>query len=184
MRRNDFTNKYTGTTKFNPKSVKAGQGQETLSLTKSSFELLFTHGKIVMDKMFSIIPLSRFIHLVGNSGSKVWSKWTAKTAYQWKVNMICPLAGPDMPGCNCPVKHWTSKKMFVAHWPIYHVGQHVSRIVCKQFKDNVKCHYMTDHEADMKQHVTKVHADKLNVLMESSTYVNENAWLYSGPSRT
>ncbi len=50
-------------------------------LAKLSFELLFTQVKIVMDKMFSIILLSRFIHLEGNLGSKVWSKWTTKTTY-------------------------------------------------------------------------------------------------------
>ncbi len=21
-----------------------------------------------------------------------------------EINMICPFAGPDMPGCNCPIK--------------------------------------------------------------------------------
>ncbi len=79
--------------------------------------------------------------------------------------MECPLEGPNMPVCHFPIKTWTNKKMFSTHWHIYHEDQHVSQIVCEQFKDNMTCHYMTDHEADMKQHVTKVHADKLKVLI-------------------
>ncbi len=75
----DDFDKYTATTKFNHKNFKAGQGQGTASLAKSSFELLFTQVKIIMDEMFSIISMSRYIHLVGNSRLKVWSKWTAKT---------------------------------------------------------------------------------------------------------
>ncbi len=74
--------------------------------------------------------------------------------------MPCLLAGPDMLRCNCPIKEW-SNKMFVVHWQIYHIYQHVSRIVCKQQKDGVKCHYMTGREADIKQHVNKVHGDVL-----------------------
>ncbi len=71
----DF-DKYTGSTKFNSKSFKAGYGQGTISMTKSSFELLFTQVKIVMDKIFKIIPLSRYNHLVGcrYNHSKVWPK--------------------------------------------------------------------------------------------------------------
>ncbi len=61
-------------------------------------------------------------------------------AHPLKVNMTCPLAGPDMPGCNCHIKYWTSKKMVVTHWQILHVDQHFSRIVCEQFKDRLKCH--------------------------------------------
>ncbi len=75
-------------------------------MSKSSFELLFTQVKIVMDKIFKMIPMSKYDHLVGNGGLKVWSKWTDKTAHLWKVNMTCLLAGADMPGCNCPIKHW------------------------------------------------------------------------------
>ncbi len=112
-----------------------------------------------MDKMFKIIHINRYDHLVGDSGLKVCSKQTAKIAHPRKANMTCPLARPDMPGCNCLIKHWTNK--FIAHWQIYHIDQHVSRIVCEQFKDKVKCHYMTDREGDMKLHVSKVHSDKL-----------------------
>ncbi len=83
-----------------------------------------------MDK---IIHLSRYDHLVGNDGSKVWSKCTAKTAHPLKVNVICPLAVPDMQRCNCPIKHCTWKKMFMAHWQIYNVDQHISCIVSERF---------------------------------------------------
>ncbi len=47
----------------------------------------------------------------------------------------------------------------MAHRQIYHIDQHISHIVCEQKKEGVKCHYMTDREADMKHHVTKVHGD-------------------------
>ncbi len=36
---------------------------------------------------------------------------------------------------------------------------------------------MADHEADMKQHVIKVHTDKLKDLIDSKLYGDENAWL-------
>ncbi len=49
--------------------------------------------------------------------------------------------------------------MFVAHWQIYHyhIDQHSSRIVCEHLKDEVPCEYITDHEADMKQNMHKLH---------------------------
>ncbi len=68
----------------------------------------------------------------------------------WRQKRPCPLAGPDMLICNCPIKEWSNKKMFVAHWQIYYIDQHLSRIVCEQHKYRVKCHYMTDQEGDMK----------------------------------
>ncbi len=85
--------KYKGSTKFNPKSFKCGHGQGTIFVSKSPFEILSAQVKILMDKMVSTLPLSRYDHLVDNGGSKVWSKWTAKMAYPWKTHMACPLAG-------------------------------------------------------------------------------------------
>ncbi len=107
----------------------------------------------------------------------MWSNQTAKVAHPWKVNMTCSLAGLDMPVCNCLIKHRANKKMFVAHWQIYHIDQHVCCIVCEQYKDRDKCPHMTNHEAEMKLHVTKIHADKLKSIIDSKMYVNENAWL-------
>lgn len=85
-------------------SFSFGKGVDSISVDDASLDLLSTQVKVVMNKMFEIIPTSRFIHLVGNGGSKVWSKWTVKMAVPWKQKMVCPLAGPDMPGCNCPTK--------------------------------------------------------------------------------
>ncbi len=115
-----------------------------ISIQESSFELLFAQVKMAMDKMFTVLSLSRLNHLVGNGGSKV-----------------CHLAGPLMPGCNYPIKVWFNKKTFMTHWQIYHIDQHISRIVCKHERYNMKCHYMTDREADMKHHVCNVHTDRL-----------------------
>ncbi len=36
---------------------------------------------------------------------------------------------------------------------------------------------MTDHEADMKQHIHKVHEPALKVKIDTNWYVKENAWL-------
>ncbi len=38
-----------------------------------SFELLFAQVRMLIELMFDIIPLSRYNHLVGNGGSKVWA---------------------------------------------------------------------------------------------------------------
>ncbi len=54
--------------------------------------------------------------------------------------------------------------MLVAHWQLYHIDQHTSCIVCEQYKDRVKCHYVTNREANMALHVTKVHTEKLKSL--------------------
>ncbi len=44
--------------------------------------------------------------------------------------------------------------MFIMHWQIYHIDQHASRILCEhKNKNGVSCHYMTDHEADMRNHM-------------------------------
>ncbi len=138
----------------------------------ASFELLFAQVRMFMQLMFDILPLSRFNHLVGNCGSKVWSKRIAQTLFLWKQKMTCPMDGPLVPAFYCPIKIWSNKKMFVAHWLIYH-----SRIVGEHEKDGVPCHYMTDHEADMKQHVSKVHEPKLKSMVTFNLYVKENTWL-------
>ncbi len=36
---------------------------------------------------------------------------------------------------------------------------------------------MTDHEASMKLHVSKVHTEKLKSLIDTDMYIEENAWL-------
>ncbi len=88
--------------------------------------LLYTQVKIVMKKMFDIIHMSRYYHLVSNGGSKVWSKQTAQTAVPYRQKMLCPISGPFMSGSNCPIKEWSNKKMFMAHWQIYHIDMSVA----------------------------------------------------------
>ncbi len=88
----DYEAKYTGMTEFNPKNFKSGASVGYMSIPDSSFELLVAQVKMAMDKMFAVLPLSRFNHYVGNSGSKVWSKRTALSAVTWKQKMTCPLA--------------------------------------------------------------------------------------------
>ncbi len=170
--------KYQGPTKFSPKSFKSGSSVGYISVKDSSFELLFAQVKMSMNKVLNILPLSRFNHLLENSGSKVWSKRTAQSVVLWKQKMTCPMDGPSMPGGNCPIKVWSNKKMLVAQWQIYHIDQYISRIVYKHIRNNVLCHYMTDRETDMKQHISKVHAEKLKSMIDSNLYVHENAWLY------
>ncbi len=69
----DFV-KYTNKTKFNLKNLTSGLGIGSIFVDDTSFNLLFTQVKIVMNIMFNIIPLSRSVHFVGNRGLKVWSK--------------------------------------------------------------------------------------------------------------
>ncbi len=127
--------------------------------------------------MFNVVPLSRYNHLVGNGGSKVWSRWTARTAVPWKKQMECPMSRPGFPGCYCPITNWTDKKMFIAHWQAYHIDQHTSRIVCEHEKDGNLCHNMTDRESDMKSHTHNLHKDAFVKKQASNSYVSENAWL-------
>ncbi len=98
--------------------------------------LYYTQVKLLAKIMFGNIPFSRFVHLIGNSGSKMWSKRTAVSAIQWKANMPCPMAGNHILGCDCPIKAWTNKKMFVAHWLIYHIDQHICNKAVRQGKDD------------------------------------------------
>ncbi len=63
--------KYTGVTKFNPKSFKSGTSVGYINVRESSFELLFAQVKMAMDKMFTVLRLSRFNHLVSKGGLKV-----------------------------------------------------------------------------------------------------------------
>ncbi len=44
-------------------------------------------------------------------------------------------------------------------------------------KDGVPCHYMTDHEADMKQNIHKLHNPALKDKLGTKNCVRENAWL-------
>ncbi len=41
----------------------------------------------------------------------------------------------------------------------------------------MKCHYMTDREEDMKNHVCNVHTEKVMSIIDSKLYIVENAWL-------
>ncbi len=127
--------------------------------------------------MFNVIPLSRFNHLVGNGGLIVWSKQIAQTAVQWIPRMSCLMNGLQIPGCYCPIEVWSDKEMFVVYWLIYHVDQHIIRIVCDHKKDGVPCQYMTDCEADVRQHISKVHEPMLKAMVASNLYVKENTWL-------
>ncbi len=85
--------------------------------------------------MFDVIPLSRYNHMVGNGGSKVSAKWTAQTAVLCTTNMVYPMSLPGMLSCWCPILSWASKEMFIAHWQIYYIDQHTSRILCEHKKD-------------------------------------------------
>ncbi len=123
--------------------------------------------------MFDVVPLSRYDHLFGNGGSKVWSKQTARTAVPWKKHMECPMSRPGYPGCYCPNTNWTDKKMFIAHWKAYHIDQHTIRIICEHEKDGNLCQYMTDQESDMKSHIHNLHRDV--VTKKQASYVSENA---------
>ncbi len=60
----------------------------------------------------------------------------------------------------------------MAHWQIYHIDQHTSRIVCEHRKDGNRCHYMTDRKADMKTHVHKQQLKAVQDLQSSNIYVN------------
>ncbi len=102
------------------------------------------------------------------------AKRTALKAVLWNSKMSCPMSKPGLQGSWCPITIWKSKEMFIAHWQIYHIDQHTSR---KHKKDGVPCHYMTDREADMKQHMDKLHAPVIKEKLATNSYVNENAWL-------
>ncbi len=136
--------KSVGDDKFNPKSFKSGSSVGYINLSKVTPEVLFAHIRMLKELMFDVIPLSRYNHLVGNRGSKVWAKRTAQMAVLWKPNMTCPMSLAGIPGCWCPITIWTRKEMFIAHWQIYHIDQHTSHIMCEHHKDGVPCHYMTD----------------------------------------
>ncbi len=132
---------------------------------------------MIKELMFDIIPLSRYNHLVGNGVSKVLAKFTSQTAVPWTTIMECPMSGPGLPGCNCPITILTDKEMFMAHCQIYHIDQHSSCIVFEHRREGVFCQYMTDHEADMKQHIHKVHEPALKAKLDTNWYLKENAWL-------
>ncbi len=72
--------KYTGTEKFNPKSFQSGSSVGFIDLNTATEEVLFAQIRMLREHMFDVLPLSRYNHLVGNRGSKVWSKRTAQTA--------------------------------------------------------------------------------------------------------
>ncbi len=161
--------KYTGTEKFNPKSFKRGSSVGFIDLNTVTEEVMFTQIRIFREHMFDVIPLSRYNHLVGNGGSKVW--------FRRKNQMECPMYRPGFQGCHCLITNWTDKKMFTAHWQAYHIDQHTSHTVCEHEKDGNLCHYMTDREKDMKSHIHNLHKDAVRKKHASNSYVSENAWL-------
>ncbi len=88
--------------------------------------------------------------------------------------MICPMTNIGMPGCHCPIKVWKR----IAHWQIYHIDQYASGILCEhKNKDDLPCHYMTDREADMYNHMYKLHDAAVNEKIANNNYVKENACL-------
>ncbi len=123
--------------------------------------------------MFDVIPLSRYDHLVGNGGSKVWAKGSAHTAVLLKLIMGCPMSLPCMPGCLCPILVWTSKEIFIAHWQIYHVDQHTSQILCVHKKDGLSCHYMTNRETDIKAHMHNLHKPAISEKLVNITMLRK-----------
>ncbi len=79
--------KYTGVEKFNPKSFQSGSSVGFIDMNTVTNEVLFAQIRMLRELMFDVVPQSRYDHLVGNGGSKVWSKWTARTAVLWKKHM-------------------------------------------------------------------------------------------------
>ncbi len=101
-----------------------------------------------------------------------------KTAVPWKKQMTFPMSNTGMPDCYCPITVWKKREMFIAHWQIYHIDQQVSHILCEHLnKDGVPYHYMTDLEADMKNHMHKLHDVAIQEKILSNKYVNDKAWL-------
>ncbi len=78
---------------------------------------------------------------------------------------------PGMPDCWCPILVWTSKEMFIVYWQIFNIDQHTSRILCEHKKDGVSCHYMTDHEGDMKAHIHKLHEPATSEQLATNCYI-------------
>ncbi len=149
-----------------------------IDISVASEDIVYIQIGMLKELLFDVIPLSPYNHLVGNGGSKGWSKRTALMAVPWKAKMICPMTNVGMPGCRCPITVWNRKEMFIAHRQIYHIDQHASCILCEhRNNDNVPCHYMTDREADMKNHMYKLHEAAVQEKIAGNNYVKENAWL-------
>ncbi len=83
--------KYMVDEKFNPKSIKSGSSVGYIDLDTVPYELKFAQIRMLRELMFNLIHLSRYNHLVGNGGLKVWAKWTTLTAVQWKTKISCPM---------------------------------------------------------------------------------------------
>ncbi len=71
---NEDMHKYTGVEKFNPKSFQSGSSIRFIDLNAVTNEVLFAQIRMFRELMFDVVPLGRYDHLVGNGGSKVWSK--------------------------------------------------------------------------------------------------------------
>ncbi len=69
--------KYKGDEKFNPKSFKSGSSVGYINRSEVTNEVLFAQIRMLRELIFDVILLSRYNHLVGNRGSKVWAKQTA-----------------------------------------------------------------------------------------------------------
>ncbi len=70
----DDVHNYEDDEKFNPKSFKSGSNVGYINVEEVSYELKFAPVRMLRELMFDVIPLSRYNHLVGNGGSKVWAK--------------------------------------------------------------------------------------------------------------
>ncbi len=77
---NEDIHKYTGVEKFNPKSFQSGSSVGFIYLKTVTNDVLFAQIRMFRELMFDVITLSRYDHLVGNGGLKVYrgrSIWNA-----------------------------------------------------------------------------------------------------------
>ena len=130
------------------------------------------------EMIFSSLNLDVFDHLIGNHGMKVWANRTAETVTVWEDGMACPLTNTGLAGCNCPISSWHDKKLFIAHWQLYHIDHVASRICCSvRTSVGDRCSYWTDRRKDMFDHVSKTHSKELEQLKSSGIYEDCYAWL-------
>ncbi len=70
---NEDMHKYKGNEKFNHKSFKSGSSVGYITYSEVTNEVLFAQIRMLKELMFNVIALSRYSHLVGNGGLKVWA---------------------------------------------------------------------------------------------------------------
>ena len=92
--------------------------------------------------------------------------------------MTCPMDNPGLAGCHCPIKIWTDKGNFIAHWHLFHIEQLASHIVCEERQNAVDlCHYWTDRREDMLKHLTSTHSEAVKAMKGHGCYEKDRAWL-------